>query len=1066
MPGPDSLDLSLKDRERWRAANELFHAALEISIDHRLNFVSAACKGDTSLEFEVCRLLRADQQAEGYLESPLALDPLSTGGNQPPAPFEGGVLKDRFQLVRHVGEGGMGHVYEAYDLELRVRVALKVIRSEIADNPSVLELFRREVRTARAITHANICRTFDLDRGKVTSGPQTGCEVTFLTMEFLAGITLAAHIKLSSPCPPAETIAVARQIALGLDAAHKVGIIHQDIKPSNIMLVPPVNAGQPSRVVITDFGLARRNSLQQSAVSSIADGKGVAGTLAYMAPEQLERDGEVSPATDVYAFGLVLYEMITGQTAFPSIHLLTGIARRLRGEVPSVREVRPEVDLLAEQAIAKCLAPRPEDRWITASAVVDAMEGKPGALSSANTSAVAPRIRSRSYKRTSAMSASGIRIGSAILILAVLSLFVMWLRLKQQTNSPVPPRTLVYLTPVINRTGESDFGHFTEMLRASLSQSPQVDWLDEACVGDTLQLMNRAPDTKIDDQVAREIAMRTGAARVVRAELSRAGGQYQLKVQIEQPDNTPLHDRASWHNAFAWRAPQSGAYDAAAIPAGLSQAVRDAADWIRHQLGESSNDIARLDAPPEDVTTASWPALEAYSQAEELNRAHRTEDALIALRNAVAADPEFALAYGRLGDLEVSLGRTADGYAAYERALDSSLDRRLTRRELDRIRGIYASDSWDYSTAEEAFRDYAVFYPNDFRGWFYRGLPLIRLGRYEEAAATLQRADQLMPQNVFAPYDLGLCALERGDKTAAGQWVKALRDRGYPEGSLKLGGITALLSGDILSARQEFVKMTSTSVSRLRLEAHGLLSRMWAELGNVEHALEEARLGEAEAASEGNQAEKAQFALDEASLLCEQSDWTGCVTKLHQGITLDNSPGLLLEAGEVAGQAIRRVPVSVQAQMRAELDRTLERVPAAADNRAYELAAIRLKAEKLAAAGDVGAAVRAAERAATLDQQFRRREQLVRLLLMETAESSGPDKRHISRNEIRELLAVSALHPETVWLQPELYLPGAWSKDLALYESEFAHQTLDDADLVLAQKLRRTLQFVAPRPRP
>jgi serine/threonine protein kinase/tetratricopeptide (TPR) repeat protein len=956
----------------------------------------------------------------------------------------------------------MGHVYEAYDLELRVRVALKVIRSEIADSPAVLELFRREVRTARTITHLNICRTFDLDRGEITSGPESGREITFLTMEFLEGVTLAAHIGRSGACSLNETIAVARQIACGLDAAHKAGIIHRDIKPANIMLAPAIDPGEPFRVVITDFGLARRDSMQQSIASSFADSKRMAGTLAYMAPEQLGQGPEVSPATDIYAFGLVLYEMVTGQTAFPSTDLLSGIARRLRGDVPSVRAVRPEVHPQVDDAIAKSLAPRPEDRWITASVVVDAMKGIVDPVSSANI-ATARRARAGVLRRA-AITAWGIRIGAAILLVALVSLFAVWLRLRQQTNSPVAARTLVYLTPIANRTGDSDLGHLTDMLRTSLSQSPHIDLLDEGRVGDTLQLMNRAPDTVIDDQVAREIAMRTGAARLVRADVSRTGGEYRLNVDIEQPDDTPLRAREIWHRSFPWRAAQTGRCASAAIPPDLSNAILDAGDWIRNELGESANDIAHLDAPPEDVTTASWPALDAYSQAEDLNRAHRTEDALVALRNAVATDPEFALAYGRMGDLEVSLGRTADGYAAYRHALDSSLDRRLTRRELDRIRGIYASDSWDYSTAEEAFRDYAVFYPSDFKGWFYRGLPLMRLGRYEEAGATLERADQLLPRNVYTPYDLGLCALERGDTAAAQDRVQALRDRGYPDGSHQLSGIIALLAGDAHTALNEFDAMRTASVGSLRLQAFSLLTRLSAEEGDTSRAIQVARAGQEEAAAQGSSAGQALMIADEASLLCDRQDWTECIARLHRAVAIDNSPQLLLFAGEILGRAVPPAPPSGRRLLRAELDQLFRRVPPVAGIRAYELTHIRLHSEALAAHGDLSGALRDARHALALDQQFARHEQLARMLLRVASSESSPARRQTLRSEARRFLAGSALNPATVWLQSQLYLPGAWSRDLALYQHEFGSATDDPAALRAAIALLQQLQSNPPPP--
>jgi serine/threonine protein kinase len=156
------------DRDRWKAVNEIFHAALEFPAGERKEFVCTASHGDSELESDVDRLLEADQQAGSYLESPLLPGEPIVDSEASPPPFKpGDLLKGRFHILRQVGEGGMGHVFKANDVELKVEIALKAIRPEIAGNPTALEFFRREVRTARTITHPNVCRTFDLDRGSL-----------------------------------------------------------------------------------------------------------------------------------------------------------------------------------------------------------------------------------------------------------------------------------------------------------------------------------------------------------------------------------------------------------------------------------------------------------------------------------------------------------------------------------------------------------------------------------------------------------------------------------------------------------------------------------------------------------------------------------------------------------------------------------------------------------------------------------------------------------------------------------------------------------------------------------
>jgi tetratricopeptide (TPR) repeat protein len=364
------------DRVRWKTVNEIFHAALELPAGERDAFLSAAADGDVELIAEVEDLLKADEDAGSYFESPLiARESLLA---PPPSVNPGDVLCGRFKIVRAVAEGGMGHVFEAFDSELTVPVALKVIRPEIASNPEALRRFRQEVRLARRITHPNICRTFDFERDVRVVDPESGTEqeIVFLTMEFLEGETLAAHIQQNGAIPMDLGLHIARQIADALVAARSLGVVHRDVKPANVMLVANANSDrQTFRVVITDFGLARidppGSTRHRSSLSHTAR---PLGTLAYMAPEQLEGK-PVSAATDIYAFGLVLFEMATGQRAFPSDNFLNGITQRLRGSAPNPETLVPDLPETWRHAIDGCLRTRPEERFKSAADVVSVLEG-------------------------------------------------------------------------------------------------------------------------------------------------------------------------------------------------------------------------------------------------------------------------------------------------------------------------------------------------------------------------------------------------------------------------------------------------------------------------------------------------------------------------------------------------------------------------------------------------------------------------------------------------------------------------------------------------------------------
>jgi serine/threonine protein kinase len=215
------------------------------------------------------------------------------------------IVAERYRVTKMIAHGGMGDVYEATDADLRSDVALKTIRGA-ASGPRV-ERFRREIFLARKVTHPNVCRVFDLGRHKTASGH----EIVFITMELLRGETLSAHIKAHGKMSTRDALPIIRQIAAAIDAAHAAGVVHRDLKPGNVILVPD-EAGGPPRALVTDFGVAHAEGDPFDDLSGTGD---VVGSPAYMAPEQIEGDS-ITGSTDIYAFGIVIFEMVTGVRPF------------------------------------------------------------------------------------------------------------------------------------------------------------------------------------------------------------------------------------------------------------------------------------------------------------------------------------------------------------------------------------------------------------------------------------------------------------------------------------------------------------------------------------------------------------------------------------------------------------------------------------------------------------------------------------------------------------------------------------------------------------------------------
>ena len=284
--------------ERWERLKQIFAEALEKRSDERDQFVLQALEGDAELLQEARRLLANHDDAESFLSDP-ALGGFAPRGEAPPLFAPEQVVAGRFRIVRFIARGGMGEVYEAEDLALATRVALKTIQAHIGGDRA-LELFKQEVLSARRVTHPNVCRIYDIaEHVSEDAGPP----VTLLTMELLEGPTLSRYLKEHGPFSGREALPLVEQICAGLQAAHDAGVIHRDFKSGNVILTPGTNGLRP---VITDFGLAR--------AAGSGPEKHPRGTPGYMAPEQLEGSA-ATPATDVYALGVVIGRMIAGQKA-------------------------------------------------------------------------------------------------------------------------------------------------------------------------------------------------------------------------------------------------------------------------------------------------------------------------------------------------------------------------------------------------------------------------------------------------------------------------------------------------------------------------------------------------------------------------------------------------------------------------------------------------------------------------------------------------------------------------------------------------------------------------------
>jgi serine/threonine protein kinase/tetratricopeptide (TPR) repeat protein len=842
---------------------QLFEAALSQRLDHRDRFVSEACNGDVELEAQLRRLLSADKVAGSFLEVP-AIFELSPLQRLVP----GRVLCERFEIIRFLGEGGMGQVYEARDVDLSDRIALKAIRSEISSDPAVLSRFKREVQLTRRITHPNVCRMFDLGRHLPSSDSASGVletEITFLTMELLEGYTLADVLDRCGQLKTSEALPLAKQMAAGLAAAHDLGIIHSDFKPSNVLLVPS-SVGQ--RAVITDFGLARvampeKHSLATGIAASKSGSDHLIGTLLYMAPEQLE-SGTATVASDIYSLGLVLYEMVTGERPFRSENVFAEVILRLKKQPASPRTLVRDLETKWEEVICRCLETDPSSRFSNVSDVIRVLDDR--------STFTVPDKRDRAVQVPKALSdlESVKKSKHSPKRVALISLLVLIVMAFSYPILRFPFRDSVYentgghqllVTDIANEAHDPDFDVTTELIRAGLSQSALITLSDQAQIRETLKLMGNSPKNTPDPDFARQVAWRAGIPLILFGTVSRVAEDYRLDLKLEAVGGDPTDPRESW--VFSESTPRKSEF---------FEIVHRGTVWARQRIGESKNQIDERDRKPENVTTGNWEALKLYSDGQKLASTDRLSDAALLFKEAGQKDPDFAMAWMRLGDTLDTEGESEEGFRYWQKALSVSGMRRLTQREELRIRGMYSSDTGDLKSAEEFFGQYSIAYPNDYLGFFYRGYPLMLQRKTEEAVRILEEAERLAPTSYYVADHLARYDLILGNLQDAGVNLEKVRRLGRAEYADQVEGEASFLKGDSVLASKLFQSLRNSEDPYLKSVSYRLEACVLAEQGRYKQSAIELNAGIAYDRRAGNPGDLADKLLALSYLYFKQKD--------------------------------------------------------------------------------------------------------------------------------------------------------------------------------------------------
>ena len=579
--------------QQWQKIKEIVGSALERPAGERSAYLEEVCSQDSALRAEVESLLAAYTDADKLSESPWAVTELGKPPIMQARFVSGALVAKRYRIVTAVGQGGMGEVYRAEDLRLGQTVALKFLPNALAHIPDAWLQVEREVRIARPISHPNVCRVFDI--GESDDGP-------FITMEFIDGEDLASLLKRIGRLHTDKGLQLARQLFAGLAAAHEIGIVHRDLKPANIMI------DGRGRLRITDFGLAalfeelRKEQLRE-------------GTPAYMAPEQLG-GGEVTPRTDVYAAGLVTYELFSGHQAFPSTKTLD--EHHLPPQ-PLSRIVH-DFDSAIERIINRCLDPDPEARP-SAAEVVAALPSPSGL--------VGPATHVRRGR-----SKLGIYAAAAI---TGATLIAVGLHYRSHQRKPLTEKDTIVLADFTNMTGDSVFDDTLKQgLSISLEQSPFLNILSDEKTKQTLTLMGRPSGERINSESAREVCQRTESRAVLTGSISSLGTEYVVGLNAL---DCRTGDQLAQEQVQTQRKED------------VLKALDRAATQLREKLGESLATVQQFDTPLFEATTPSLEALKAYSLGQKALLEQGATDAIPFYERAKELDPNFALAYNQLGTI-------------------------------------------------------------------------------------------------------------------------------------------------------------------------------------------------------------------------------------------------------------------------------------------------------------------------------------------------------------------------------------------------------------------------------
>ena len=687
-----------------------------------------------------------------------------------------------YRVIEKLGGGGMGVVYKAEDTTLHRFVALKFLSEELAKDQQALARFQREAQAASALSHPNICVVHEIAQHKGQP---------FIVMEFLDGTTLK-HSIAGKRLEIETVLSLGIEITDALDAAHSQGIVHRDIKPANIFVTTR------GRAKILDFGLAKLASKPEADATITMDAEGgmtedqltapgtAVGTVGYMSPEQV-RGEALDVRTDLFSFGIVFYEMITGHHAFPGKTSGVVIDAILNRVPTAIRKLNPQTPAGLEYIIAKALEKDRKVRYQRAADIHTDLQNLKSGTDSVRTSRAGLAGRFAFLRsRWGALST-----GTIVVVVGLAA--SAWLIRQRQVYALRSTDTIV-LADFSNSTGDAVFDDTLKQgLATDLQQSPFLSILPNRKVRATLKLMGHSPEEGLTPEVAQELCQRTGSKAVVEGSIAILGSKYVIGL-----DAVECQTGASIAREQVQTTKKEDVLDS----------VDKEAKSLRKKVGESVSTIQKFGTPLSQATTPSLEALKAFSQGSKALGERGANAAIPLYQHAIELDPNFALAYSNLGIAYVSLRESGLANENFQKAYDHR--DRVSEWEKYAISAFYYSYvTEETEKANQTYELWAQDYPRQSAPHNNLGVNYGALGQYDKALAETLEAVRLDPDDGTSNGNLVFlyCALNRlGDAKAAYQKSLA-RKLEYPSLHDYRYGI-AFLEGDEAEMRRQVVWAT------------------------------------------------------------------------------------------------------------------------------------------------------------------------------------------------------------------------------------------------------------------